>query len=71
MAVAIERYSGWTPRSMRLGRGSQTPGKSKGPSCQADKMKKFFAKSARSYKHRQYPQWCAKMDNLNYSKKGG
>lgn len=43
---------------------SVTAGKDKGPSCQTDYLKSFFAKRGRSYKHRGYDQWCAKMDKL-------
>jgi hypothetical protein len=46
-------------------RGSQTPGRAKAESCQADVMKKFMARRSRSYKHPLYGQWCARMDSLN------
>ena len=46
-------------------KASQTPGHMKGISCQADALKKFFAKRSRSYKHQGYSSWCKKMDNLN------
>jgi hypothetical protein len=43
-------------------KGSQTPGKQKGASCQADKVKKFFAKKSRAYKYPGYGEWCRSCD---------
>lgn len=51
--------------AMRGARPSQTPGKSKGSTCQADTRKKFFARNAKSYKHPGYGEWCKKMDAEN------
>jgi len=50
-------------------KGSQTPGKAKGESCQADMNKRFFAKNAHSYKDPGYGAWCAAMDALNGMKR--
>mgnify|MGYP000846784988 CR=1 FL=1 len=55
----------WTPRHMRTSKGSQTRGKDKQPSCQADVFKKFMAKSAKSYKSKEYGSWCRMVDLMN------
>lgn len=36
----------------------QASGKSKGGSCQASTMQRYFAKRSRSYKHKDYANWC-------------
>ena len=55
----------WAKRK-RGGYGrSVTPGSQKGPSCQTDYLKSFFAKRNRSWKYQGYAEWCRKMDNLN------
>mgnify|MGYP003328448324 CR=1 FL=1 len=59
----------WTPRNMRTSKGSQTKGKDKQESCKADITKKFMAKCSKSYKHKDYPVWCAKMDVMNGMKR--
>lgn len=46
-------------------KGSQTPGNKKGESCQADFLKKYYAKSSRSRKDPGYDGWCKRMDGLN------
>lgn len=46
-------------------KGSQTPGKTKGGTCQATAMDRYFAKSSRSYKHPDYGKWCKAMDSVN------
>lgn len=38
-------------------KGNQTPGRQKCATCQADYLKKYFAKSSRSYKHPGYRTW--------------
>lgn len=56
----------WKSHSLkRRTKGSQTPGRTKGASCQADTMKRYYAKSSRSYKDPGYGQWCQAMDALN------
>lgn len=55
----------WTPRHLRLSKGSQTKGKDKQPSCKADLFKKFMAKCSKSYKDKDYSRWCRDMDLLN------
>lgn len=48
-------------------RGSQTPGRQKNPeTCQADALKKYFARSGRSYKHNLYSEWCKWTDKVNH-----
>ena len=51
-------------------KGSQTPGSVKGPSCQADWRKKYYATRSRSYKDSGYSDWCKSMDSLNGIKRG-
>lgn len=56
----------WKKRQIdKKSRGSQTPGSKKAETCQADAMKKYFARSSRSYKHSGYADWCARMTKLN------
>ena len=43
-------------------RGSQTPGSTKGGFCQANHIDRYMAKSSRSYKNRNYKQWCISKD---------
>jgi hypothetical protein len=54
----------------RPAKASQTPGRQKGETCKADKLKKYMARSSRSYKHPLYGEWCRKMDILNNRKTG-
>lgn len=46
-------------------RGSQTPGRMKNHTCQADYLKKYYAKVSRSYKDPGYSAWCKAMDAAN------
>lgn len=57
----------WKAKKLKNGgKKSQTPGRQKNPeTCQADAMKKFMARSSRSYKHPQYAAWCAQCDKIN------
>lgn len=56
----------WKAKKIRQqGKRSVTPGNKKGENCMTDKMKNFFAKRSRSYKHPDYAQWCDKMDVVN------
>lgn len=48
--------------------GARTAGSIKGESCQADKMKKFFARRGKSYKHPAYGDWCRNCDAMNRGK---
>ena len=41
----------------KRGKGSQTPGKTKGERCTTDAQKKFFFTSPKAYKHRDYDRW--------------
>lgn len=61
----------WKARQWKKGvgyKGSQTPGKSKGDTCKADAMKKFFARRSKSYKHEGYGNWCKMCDGMNAKK---
>ena len=44
---------------------SVTPGNKKGPTCQTDTLKTYYARAARAYKKPGYGAWCKKMDRLN------
>ena len=56
----------WHNKKVQKSRkGSQTTGKSKGKTCVADSMQKYFAKHSRSYKTPGYSDWCRRMDALN------
>lgn len=46
-------------------RGSQTPGRQKGESCQASSLDRYMAKSSRSYKHKGYGVWLEKVRKQN------
>jgi len=50
-------------------KGSNTIGRTKGETCQADVNKRFFAKNAHSYKAQGYGAWCVAMDALNGMKR--
>jgi len=59
----------WTPRGLRRTKQSQTPGKTKNPdTCQASKMDRYFASIGRSYKHRDYSDWCKKYTRINHGR---
>ena len=60
-------------RKVQKGKGSQTPGKKKGPTCQLTPVggypRKAFLRS-RSYKMGEaYSEWCRFMDGLNGNSK--
>ena len=56
----------WKARHFKkLGKASQTPGRKKVETCQADATKKFMAKVSKSYNDPGYSAWCRKMDSLN------
>jgi len=46
----------WRSRQ-RTKKSSQTPGKTKGDTCQTNPIKKFFASSPKAYKHLDYDRW--------------
>lgn len=66
-AEARRNYrSHWRRKGKGLGpRGSSTPGAKKVDTCQASMMDRYFAGSARSYKHPGYAAWCASHKGLN------
>jgi hypothetical protein len=56
----------WKSKKIRRkGKASQTAGKAKGITCQADYLKKFFARRSRSYKVNGYSDWCKLCDSMN------
>jgi hypothetical protein len=60
----------WNTRKIEKGkRRSETPGKTKGPTCQTDPMKKFFFCHPHAYMHPQYGEWCQIARNMNGGKK--
>ena len=60
----------WHQRLIKKkGKGSQTPGKTKVESCQADFKKRYMAKKSRSYKDSEYKEWCRQVDILNNIKR--
>lgn len=52
----------------RKGKASQTPGSKKQENCQTNAFKSYMAKKSRSYKHKEYGNWCAWADHANRSK---
>lgn len=44
-------------RDKNRNKGSHTAGATKGEMCQANDVKKYMAKTARSYKHKGYSTW--------------
>lgn len=61
----------WRKNIISRGKGSQTPGRTKGESCQADYRKRYFATRSRSYKDVKYGEWCKQMDSLNGMSRSG
>lgn len=61
-------WKGWRRKNGVGSKASQTPGKSKSPTCQTDATKKFFASSPKAYKHKQYGQWHENFKSINGSK---
>lgn len=51
----------YSRRNRKRAKGSSTSGKIKSNTCKADWRKKFFAKSARSYKDPEYPAYLEMM----------
>lgn len=50
---------GWNSRKRaKAGKGSHTPGKTKGPHCQATGPDRIYATRNRSYKYPGYDGWC-------------
>lgn len=63
-AVTAERVipkEPWKTKILGGHKGSRTPGKTKGPTCQTDPMKKFFLTHPHAWKHAQYGEWCNKV----------
>ena len=59
--------AGWSARrDLKKRSGSQTAGSVKADSCQASTMERYFAKSSRSYKHRDYESWLRKTWKTGY-----
>ena len=55
----------WRARIVKKGRGSQTPGKTKGGNCVRTFLQNWYAKNSRSYKDPGYRDWCDSMDRRN------
>lgn len=56
----------WKARIVKKSnKGSRTPGRTKGESCQADAFKKVMAKRSRSYKTAGYSEWNRKTLAMN------
>jgi hypothetical protein len=51
-------------RDKKKTKRSQTPGRDKVETCQASAEDRWMAKTSRSYKHKQYHNWCLKMEAL-------
>lgn len=47
----------WCRKRDKKRKGSHTAGMTKGEMCHANDVKKYMAKTARSYKHRDYSNW--------------
>jgi len=59
--------AGWSARRDKKKKGgNQTAGSVKSENCQADAMERYFAKSSRSYKHRDYESWVRKTWKTGY-----
>lgn len=69
MTVAIPHYSGWRPRSMRVGRGGSSDAQSSGKRTRLSKAKsdRILYCSAKGYKQnpRRYKELCDRADQLN------
>jgi len=54
----------WWKRKVerKLRKRSITDGRTKGPKCEATSVDRYMAKTSRSYKHRDYKEWCEKKD---------
>ena len=58
--------SQWKSKIIRKrGKGSQTPGKMKRESCQADGFKRTMAGRNRSWKYPEYTKWVAMVNSMN------
>lgn len=58
--------SQWKAKILRKkGKGSQTPGKQKRESCQADGFKRTMARRNRSWKYDDYPKWIKMVNEMN------
>ena len=56
----------WKAKILRKrGKGSQTAGKDKGVTCQADGFKRTMAGRNRSWKYPEYTQWCRMVNSMN------
>jgi hypothetical protein len=51
-------------------KGSQTPGKTKGGSCQCTPLQRAMAKRSRNRFHPEYGKFCKYWDSLNGNKMG-
>ncbi len=49
----------------KRGKGSETPGSTKGERCQASYLQRHFARKSRAYKTIGYVEWCLKMNERN------
>lgn len=49
-------------------KGSQTPGSTKGPSCQSSQLQRAMARNSKAYKHPLYGRFCKYWDGLNNSR---
>lgn len=70
-AESVTPKAPWKSRILgHKAKSSQTPGKTKGPTCQTDSMKKFFLCHPHAWKHPQYGEWCRKVRMMNGTKSG-
>lgn len=54
-------------RDRKKQRGSTTPGANKGENCHASNLDRFMSKRNRSYKHKEYAGWVARVRKQNNS----
>jgi hypothetical protein len=69
-AMYVVPKAPWKSKQFAHGtKSSRTPGKTKGPTCQTDSVKKFFFTHPHAYMHPQYGVWCQIARNMNGGKK--
>lgn len=49
----------------QIGKASRTPGRLKGETCKTTPLQRWMAKHGRSYKHKEYGEWCRQMSVRN------
>lgn len=56
----------WRAKQIRKrNKASQTPGKSKGPTCQTDPIKRFYASHPHAHRDPQYMRWHKRFRDMN------